>query len=1359
MRRLLKVISWTVACLFLVLLGTVLAVQWVDWNRHRDVVAGWVASVLHRSVLIEERFAIQLFPEVRLDVAGLRIGNPEGDYQAGFLSVGQASIVLDMAPLVSGLVVIREIQVDRPVLHLEKDAAGHSNWRFSSAEAPRKPGRFKVIAQKISVTRAELNFRPPNKKYHQRLRVADLEYLLPVNGSGGHFRLLGELSGTPVELNGTLGSAEQLAAGALKPVDIRLKAGTTSAMVRGSVDNLFSDRSLDLDIQLSSTHLGKSVGLFLPDLAQSIDALLAGQAHATGHLVGWPGQSLRIERLQAALRAPQTSVTAEGVLELDPVDLKKGGSMAKIRFQADAPSIRELVALFGPELPIDASASASGELVGSAGDFRVEQVELAASRDDLVLTSTGRISSLGARGGPQLDLQFVAEIGALGALLQKLGLKLPVEGSATAHGKLAGVRGSYGLEALSLEFKGEHASLKTSGQVTQLGKGGPVFDLRFNAESNSIRPIAESLGYVIPFDELSAEAQGVLSGKRGEFRVENLSVKIDSEVLKASATGKITHLGMVGPELDLAFDVESGQVQALAERLGFRFPIDGQAAARGVLSGKAGSIHLVAHSIGLTGDLISLDASGEVTALGQAISTTRLKFNATTTDTEALLALFGQRVPLAGVARGRGVLVRSSGTFSVEDLKLTAEGPEFSLTADGTVTRADRDPEFELSVSAEVDDVVAIAQKLDLDLDLDSGPPSGLKISASTKVHRSEGRLMVETITGALSGDGLQGTFSGNMHNPRSPILTSATLSVTVDDLSRLAPWLHEDSQAPLPTEFELSLVGSEDGSLPFVFLGSAKSGQVDARLNGKVSALRPDAALDAVINVNAESVSELGRLLGKELSSDISLAAKASVSRNNGPDWPLVVDLKLDTSDLHAEAKAEVPWPVKIGFPFRAKLKTDSLANLSSLLPGNFPDVGPVEFSAHVTPGADQLQLQNISLKVNDSDPPQSGKPSDLRGSLIYQPGAGPQHPIRIRGELQSDHFDLTLLTESAETPDSQKSSQQAKADTEPGTLIFSDSPLPLEWIRQADITIDYAAENLIIPYLSIEDVQVHLLVDQDQLQVETRSGRVAAGDFNLKLELDGRSEEFESLLDLKIDGLQVDQLPGLRDQSLNLKARIDMDIELAGGGPSLHRILSGANGHAFLGITEGRIPVTGLKILTGSLFRELLQAMNPLKKKREFQELQCGSVGFRIIDGVAISRGSIVIQTPEVWHEVRGGVRFRDEVVLLALMPHPRKGIGVSAASVFNPLRLGGTLRHPLTEVDERGLFKTLAFGIGSGGVFFVIEGLTNRFIKGTGGCERAKEAYALLLEETPETLKGSIRFRIPSSATAKEKPQNDR
>ena len=53
----------------------------------------------------------------------------------------------------------------------------------------------------------------------------------------------------------------------------------------------------------------------------------------------------------------------------------------------------------------------------------------------------------------------------------------------------------------------------------------------------------------------------------------------------------------------------------------------------------------------------------------------------------------------------------------------------------------------------------------------------------------------------------------------------------------------------------------------------------------------------------------------------------------------------------------------------------------------------------------------------------------------------------------------------------------------------------------------------------------------------------------------------------------------------------------------------------------------------------------------------------------------------------------------------------------------------------------------------------GLTIRFIKGKGGCERAKGAYAELLEQSPEILQDSIKFGMNKSTAGKEKSKDDR
>ena len=115
-----------------------------------------------------------------------------------------------------------------------------------------------------------------------------------------------------------------------------------------------------------------------------------------------------------------------------------------------------------------------------------------------------------------------------------------------------------------------------------------------------------------------------------------------------------------------------------------------------------------------------------------------------------------------------------------------------------------------------------------------------------------------------------------------------------------------------------MRLVGSDDSTLPYVFLGSVTSGQVDASLNGQLSALRPNSALDAVIHIEAGSIADLGRLLGRDLSESAALAATFRLARNEGLAQPLAVDLQIDTSALHAKLSAEVPLPPKAGFPIQ---------------------------------------------------------------------------------------------------------------------------------------------------------------------------------------------------------------------------------------------------------------------------------------------------------------------------------------------------------------------------------------------------------------------------------------------------------
>jgi hypothetical protein len=140
--------------------------------------------------------------------------------------------------------------------------------------------------------------------------------------------------------------------------------------------------------------------------------------------------------------------------------------------------------------------------------------------------------------------------------------------------------------------------------------------------------------------------------------------------------------------------------------------------------------------------------------------------------------------------------------------------------------------------------------------------------------------------------------------------------------------------------------------------------------------------------------------------------------------------------------------------------------------------------------------------------------------------------------------------------------------------------------------------------------------------------------------------------------------------------------------------------------------------------------------KKKSEYHDIECGLIGFRVIDGAAISRDTIVIKTPEVAYLVRGGMHFDDESIVLVIHPKALKGFGVSAASLTNFYRVGGTLAEPRIEADPEGLLKTGAtwgLAAATAGISILAQGLFDRFTGNLGLCETAQNNYDNLLLDT--------------------------
>lgn len=99
-----------------------------------------VRDATGRSMTIDGRLSVKLFPFIGVEAEQVTLSNPEGFGTEPFLRVGALQVNVALLPLLK-----KDIQVDRfvlrdPVIRLAVNRAGRGNWEFRPAQATAAPG-------------------------------------------------------------------------------------------------------------------------------------------------------------------------------------------------------------------------------------------------------------------------------------------------------------------------------------------------------------------------------------------------------------------------------------------------------------------------------------------------------------------------------------------------------------------------------------------------------------------------------------------------------------------------------------------------------------------------------------------------------------------------------------------------------------------------------------------------------------------------------------------------------------------------------------------------------------------------------------------------------------------------------------------------------------------------------------------------------------------------------------------------------------------------------------------------------------------------------------------------------------------
>jgi hypothetical protein len=609
-------------------------IQWADWNRYRDAVAQQISEAIDRPVSIDQGLSARLFPSVRLEVRGLVVGNPAGNYQEHFLTVENVRFELDMGALAGGRLLIREILLERPTLQLEIDPNGSPNW---------EPDRGPVVpvlplpVSRVSVVDGSLTYGSGAEADPWEIRVDTLVYVLPREGQNQKGQISGQLSyaGDAIEVSGALGSLNGLVSDQLAPVNLTFVGNGVSGSVSGAVNNLRTASNADLYLEVSTGRLERNLTDLLPGLPWQNDAIFSGTVNATGHLVGSPGRDLRLESVRLSTTAQPLNFTAQGDLDLVPANVRRNRSIGELRLQMKNQSLQELAALMSLDVLTDVRVSGQGILSGQPGDFHLGQIMLIGESPRLGIQLTGNVSHLGLADGPDLALNIEATSDKLTELLRQFKLEVPLSGSAQVTGALHGNYKGYRLSDLSASFDTTDLTLEGTGQFDLL-QNSFEGQFGFTARTGSVRSLADSLGRQFPVDA-TARANGVLTCANSSCGIEIVNVAINSPQLEVSGSGRVDGLDEQ-LQLALNFEGHTEDIAVLAQAWGIQWPIPPQLGAsvtgwfdfdgnEARLSGLVGQISGDGLSGRFTGSLINLmhtprpmwDLNLDVAELGRLI--------------------------------------------------------------------------------------------------------------------------------------------------------------------------------------------------------------------------------------------------------------------------------------------------------------------------------------------------------------------------------------------------------------------------------------------------------------------------------------------------------------------------------------------------------------------------------------------------------------------------------------------------------------------------------------------------------------------------------------------------------------------
>ncbi len=275
------------------------------------------------------------------------------------------------------------------------------------------------------------------------------------------------------------------------------------------------------------------------------------------------------------------------------------------------------------------------------------------------------------------------------------------------------------------------------------------------------------------------------------------------------------------------------------------------------------------------------------------------------------------------------------------------------------------------------------------------------------------------------------------------------------------------------------------------------------------------------------------------------------------------------------------------------------------------------------------------------------------------------------------------------------------------PSRRVFSSTPLAPLALAGTLADIDLRVDRLVLtPTLLLESVNGRIRADGKRIAIDPMSMRIGGGLANLQTLIDlPRGEPPRHRSSLAGSGIDLGQMltalgrPGEIDGG-----KTELKADLRSAGSSLAELAGSLEGS--LRVIVGPARVNNRKFdLGGDIALEVLDAVDPTRKRENYTSLRCAVVNVPIRQGIVTIENTVAAETDRVGMSVAGVVNLKTETLDLAIKPSIRRGVtGVSLSELVGLVRVRGTIADPRMEIDPEQTAKALldlGLGIATSGM----------------------------------------------------------